>query len=159
MKQAAIIAFLTLWYLLPVGAQNQLSGWTTIGSEDGLSDRTVKSIIRDQHGYIWIATRNGLNRYDGLGVISYTNDPRSQTRINHKDIKSMASRTSGEIFVQYEANRGFIDVLTPETTVAQRLFFNEENGVIGTVEYVELNDRNGDLHLLVSYDSVLAVVA
>ena len=158
MRPALLFALLFFIHQPSSWTQNELSGWTEIGAEEGLSDRTIKDIIRDHSGYIWIGTRNGLNRYDGLNVVSYTNDPNSATRINGKDIKAIAARQSGSILIQYEANRSFIDVLHQNNTIAQRIFFNEENGVPGVVEYVELNDKYGEVHLLVSIDSALAVV-
>ena len=36
-----------------------------IGQNDGLSDRWAYDILRDQQGILWVATNNGLNRYDG----------------------------------------------------------------------------------------------
>lgn len=32
---------------------------------NGLTHNTVNCILQDQHGYIWIGTQNGLNKYDG----------------------------------------------------------------------------------------------
>jgi diguanylate cyclase (GGDEF)-like protein/PAS domain S-box-containing protein len=36
--------------------------------EDGLSQGTVNSILADQTGFIWLATDNGLNIYDGYSI-------------------------------------------------------------------------------------------
>ena len=36
---------------------------TSITEEQGLSDNRVTSLLEDDHGNIWIGTRNGLNRY------------------------------------------------------------------------------------------------
>lgn len=36
--------------------------------EDGLSQGTVNSILADQKGFIWLATDNGLNIYDGYSI-------------------------------------------------------------------------------------------
>ena len=33
--------------------------------EDGLSQSTVLDVLQDSRGLLWIATENGLNRYDG----------------------------------------------------------------------------------------------
>jgi signal transduction histidine kinase/ligand-binding sensor domain-containing protein len=38
---------------------------------DGLSQNTVYSIMKDKQGFMWIATANGLNRYDGVEMKVY----------------------------------------------------------------------------------------
>ena len=57
-----LISFLPL--ILSSQSENQ---WevTHIRTEDGLSNRFVQDIIHDSRGYTWIATKFGLNRYDG----------------------------------------------------------------------------------------------
>lgn len=37
----------------------------SITNKDGLSHNTVRSIMQDSRGFMWIGTINGLNRYDG----------------------------------------------------------------------------------------------
>ncbi|MEM7368583.1 MAG: two-component regulator propeller domain-containing protein [Bacteroidota bacterium] len=39
--------------------------FTQLSQKDGLSQNNVNDIIQDQRGFLWIATANGLNRYDG----------------------------------------------------------------------------------------------
>jgi len=34
--------------------------------KDGLSQVTINGMIQDSHGFIWFATQDGLNRYDGV---------------------------------------------------------------------------------------------
>jgi diguanylate cyclase (GGDEF)-like protein len=43
--------------------------------EQGLSQSSVMDILQDQRGYIWLATEEGLNRYDGLSFKIYKHDP------------------------------------------------------------------------------------
>jgi class 3 adenylate cyclase/ligand-binding sensor domain-containing protein len=43
--------------------------------EDGLSHRNVFSIAQDPSGYLWLATINGLNRFDGYNFHSYQDQP------------------------------------------------------------------------------------
>jgi ligand-binding sensor domain-containing protein/signal transduction histidine kinase/DNA-binding response OmpR family regulator len=42
--------------------------------ESGLSDNYINSIEQDSLGFIWIATADGLNRYDGNLFINYRNN-------------------------------------------------------------------------------------
>ena len=34
--------------------------------EEGLSQAAVMDVLQDRRGYIWLATEDGLNRFDGL---------------------------------------------------------------------------------------------
>src|SRR5688572_18434325 len=38
---------------------------------DGLSQNTAYSILKDKQGFLWIATADGLNRYDGVEMKIY----------------------------------------------------------------------------------------
>ncbi|MCB9211283.1 MAG: SpoIIE family protein phosphatase [Ignavibacteriales bacterium] len=45
-----------------------------ISIPDGLSNTQVWDIIQDKYGFLWIATQDGLNRYDGYSFKIYKND-------------------------------------------------------------------------------------
>ncbi len=40
--------------------------------DDGLSNQTINSIKIGPHGHVWIATRSGIDRYDGMSLRHYT---------------------------------------------------------------------------------------
>ena len=44
----------------------------SISTNDGLSDAYVSSIVLGDDGYAWIATDNGLNRFDGYHFRKYS---------------------------------------------------------------------------------------
>lgn len=44
---------------------SQVKPIITFTEEDGLASNNVKDIIRDRNGILWIATDNGLSKYDG----------------------------------------------------------------------------------------------
>ncbi len=61
-------------------AQNQSVRFQHFDIEDGLSQNIIRDIIQDRYGFIWIATWDGLNRYDGYEFKIYKNidgDPKS----------------------------------------------------------------------------------
>ena len=42
-----------------------------LGVEDGLLQSSIFDISEDRYGYIWIATRHGLSRYNGKNFKNY----------------------------------------------------------------------------------------
>lgn len=61
------IVFLIIIHLivLPIQAQSEEFIFKNYDIQDGLCDNNITSIIEDQKGFIWIATREGLSRFDG----------------------------------------------------------------------------------------------
>ncbi|WP_304313156.1 two-component regulator propeller domain-containing protein [Phocaeicola plebeius] len=42
-----------------------------ITEEAGLPNNSVTAVMKDSFGYIWVATQDGLARYDGYRFLSY----------------------------------------------------------------------------------------
>jgi len=68
----------------------QINNYKSISIAQGLSQGMVFDILQDKEGFIWVATKNGLNRYYGYGFKIYTNDP--------YDIHSVSSNLVTELF-------------------------------------------------------------
>lgn len=56
-----------------LNAQNDIR-FQRISVDQGLSQSSIKSIVQDQYGYLWIATLDGLNRYNGREFKIYRHD-------------------------------------------------------------------------------------
>ncbi|WP_332369382.1 two-component regulator propeller domain-containing protein [Spirosoma telluris] len=52
----------------------QSKGWQELTISDGLSQGMIFDLKQDQKGFIWIATKDGLNRYDGHNFKVFTHD-------------------------------------------------------------------------------------
>lgn len=48
---------------------------------DGIRSNSVQSIIQDNYGYMWYASKNGLHRWDGYQFKTYRHDPEDSTSI------------------------------------------------------------------------------
>jgi ligand-binding sensor domain-containing protein/signal transduction histidine kinase len=42
-----------------------LTGFRRLGTAQGLSQTSVRAMVQDRHGFVWIGTQDGLNRFDG----------------------------------------------------------------------------------------------
>lgn len=70
---------LILLFLITAASGSAAVGRVTdrIGLRDGLSNNFVTDIAQDGYGFIWIATDNGLNRFDGERFIVFSEKDRS----------------------------------------------------------------------------------
>ena len=48
--------------------------YTHFSTTDGLVDNVVNDIVKDSDGYVWIATQNGLSRFDGSNFINFNSE-------------------------------------------------------------------------------------
>ena len=82
--------------LLTTGATDDY-WFRTLDVKTGLSDNYVKDILRDRYGFMWMATSNGLNRYDGYQFKVYTV---TQLGSNNDDIVHLAEDGDGTLWIQ-----------------------------------------------------------
>lgn len=78
MKMNAIKLFLIIALIgvnsIDISGENSYTFYH-LTTEDGLSNNSVKAILRDSHGFLWIGTEFGLNRYDGYGFKTFLAQP------------------------------------------------------------------------------------
>lgn len=68
-KHIASTLFLSLLSILQLTAQSH--SVKKLGIEQGLSNNYVVSITQDKQGFLWFATEEGLNKFDGTRFITY----------------------------------------------------------------------------------------
>jgi ligand-binding sensor domain-containing protein len=68
--------------------QNPLK-FERISIAEGLSQSYVYDITQDQNGFIWIATQDGLNRYDGKNFVYYRHDSTDKSSIANNFIRKL----------------------------------------------------------------------
>jgi len=80
-------------------SQPQYLKFTHIGTGAGLSANNVTCILRDDQGFMWVGTRDGLNRYDGYRFTVYRNIPEDPQSISSNFVTSMILDRKGDLWV------------------------------------------------------------
>lgn len=66
---------------------------------DGLAHSTVWEIFQDSRGFIWIATSEGLNRFDGYHLETFQHDFKDDNSLIANSPISLAEDTSGNLWI------------------------------------------------------------
>lgn len=72
MKHKATIIYLSLYFLSCISANAQMA--RIYSSESGLANSQINGIYQGRNGFIWIATGNGLSRFDGMDFETFRFD-------------------------------------------------------------------------------------
>lgn len=96
-----------------VHANNKSFKFKHYSISDGLSLSYVNDIIQDRKGYIWIATSNGLNRFDGYNFKIYKNIHLDNYSIANNDTHCLYEDSNGYIWIGL--TDGFISKYNPQT--------------------------------------------
>lgn len=68
--------------------------------QDGLSQKNILNFIQDDNGYIWMATWNGLERFDGYSFTNYKTYPKSDVRITNHRFTNIEKSSLNNIWCQ-----------------------------------------------------------
>ena len=82
-----------------VNAGNYVPRIKQLSIKDGLSNSHITTIFQDSKGFIWIGTRNGLNRYDGYEMREYKHSQSDSLSITGNFIRSIAETPDGNIWI------------------------------------------------------------
>ena len=83
-----------------VGSQPALNRYIKkINSDNGLSHNIVNDIVQDGKGFMWIATHDGLNRFDGYEFKVYRFNPADSTSILGNYIKSLFVDQNDDLWI------------------------------------------------------------
>jgi ligand-binding sensor domain-containing protein/signal transduction histidine kinase len=121
MKAAlALITISTLTFLLgssslglePGHADVRNLEFTHLTTNDGLSQGYVTAILQDRRGFMWFATRDGLNRYDGNAFVVYKNNPNDPTSLSSNFIQALMEDDHGDLWIATNTGVNRFDPIT-----------------------------------------------
>ena len=82
----------------------------TLGIADGLRSNSVKNLLADSRGYLWIGTDQGINRYDGHQVKTRfveSSDPQLR-EVFSMDIRAMEEDAEGRIWIECKSGSYYL---------------------------------------------------
>ncbi|AXT50259.1 hybrid sensor histidine kinase/response regulator [Aquimarina sp. BL5] len=84
-------------------AQNTIQ-FDHITTEDGLSQSDINSIYQDDEKFMWFATHEGLNKYDGYNFEIFTPDTRTPNSISSNLIYALTGDEYGNLWIGTTGN-------------------------------------------------------
>ncbi len=156
MKQRILIFFICIVQLSPLFSESMdrffsQYNFRFISETAGLPYSFVSDIFKDSEGYVWVATHNGISRYDGYQFLNYgtqTNPVCLKNNFIHKVCEDNFRRL-------WIASEGGIDILNLDTYALVELPVPSDsplrklmNGNISTI----YKDKQGDVWISANKD-------
>ena len=98
-KYALGLAIMSFIFFAARGLAQQDVSFGQLSVNDGLSQNSAISIAQDRDGFLWIATQDGLNRYDGKEFIVYRKSFVDITQGRKMRLGKVLARANGEIWI------------------------------------------------------------
>ena len=109
MKLKRLISVIALLLTLQhVSAQQLQASLSHFSTDNGLSSNAIAGIYQDDYGFLWIATWNGLSRFDGYNFFNYRTGNGSRIKNLHNRIYDIAIDQSQNIWMRMYDGRVFV---------------------------------------------------
>jgi len=111
-RRLQLVFFSVLYFSISSSfAQNKDWLFKIFDVNNGLSSLYVLSIAQDTQGYIWMGTRNGLSRFDGLKFVNYHTRFRDSSSLPGNSVNELLSDSKGRLVIGTSAGLCLYDPL------------------------------------------------
>lgn len=94
-----VVSVLLLFFDLAEGKNQDNYSFTNISIKEGLSNNHVTCVLEDSRGFLWFATSEGLNRWDGFQLKLFRNDPVNKNSLPGNFILYLEEDSSGNLWI------------------------------------------------------------
>jgi signal transduction histidine kinase/DNA-binding response OmpR family regulator/ligand-binding sensor domain-containing protein len=121
-----------------------------LSTEDGLSQGMIYTILQDSDGFIWMGTKDGLNRYDGTTFKVFTNEPENPASISGNTVTALYEDSKGYIWAASQ-NAG-LNIYDKKTGIFHHIYqaTDQQKGLSGNDVWEILEDDKGNFILSIS---------
>ena len=92
-----IFVFITI--VLTACLTGRAQSYRFLTSDSELPSSMVNYLFQDHYGFVWIATENGLVRYDGARFVTYTNSPSDPHSLAHDFVTSLVEDRDHHLYI------------------------------------------------------------
>lgn len=103
------------------------------GNKEGLSQGFIPSMVQDQEGFMWFATKDGLNKFDGYHTTVYRNDLSDKYSLPENVIAYIAEDQKGYLWVSTQNKGLFVFNKQSERFIPVSLL-GEQGNTIGLIK-------------------------
>jgi len=129
------LVFLLLRQAFPASAQYNFAHYNV---EDGLNARIFRQFAEDKYGFIWIATDNGLYRYDGHQFKGYFANPSNKMSLPNNDVSSISFDKKGDLWI---GTWGGVAKMESTSGLIRQVPLNFVSGHV-LVQYLKVDTKN-----------------
>lgn len=105
-----LLFFISLiFFSKPATAQQVAINFINFNNKEGLSSSSVNAIIKDKYGYMWFATEDGLNKFDGVNFTIYRHSNIDTTSIGGNIISALCEDRFGNLWIGNNQSLSFYD--------------------------------------------------
>lgn len=106
-KRPFQISFFLCW--TPLLLLAQAIDFERIPNELGLSQNLISALFQDQQGFIWVGTKDGLNRFDGYQFKVFQHDPFDSATISNNHINCILEDRAGRLWAGTKSGLNLMD--------------------------------------------------
>jgi signal transduction histidine kinase/ligand-binding sensor domain-containing protein/DNA-binding NarL/FixJ family response regulator/HPt (histidine-containing phosphotransfer) domain-containing protein len=64
-----------------------------------LSQKSIRQVFQDSTGYLWIATQEGIARYDGYELVKFVHDPRKPDSLSSDNVRALIEDNNNRLWI------------------------------------------------------------
>ena len=156
MSMKAQILFLFSIYCFLIGSTPVMKAQTGkfYSTDKELSNSLINAVYQDRKGFIWIATENGLNKFDGTRFSIYRHNATDSTSLKNNYVRTLFEDSRGNFWI------GCINGLQRydrTTDNFHELFISRKDGRKNPHITSIIERRNGDLWIATSGQGAISL--
>lgn len=129
------------WLLLHVLSGLSQRGLVRYTRENGLTSNSIRDVVYDNEGFLWLASGKGIDRFDGQHVLHFNHEEIDSGTIASNDIRTIQCSQGGVIWAT-TLNKGLVGISTDHFQIRNFNQSNVRNFGSNNVKQVLLTNEN-----------------